>query len=122
MAATLGEFAANGWLNIVGGCCGTTPAHIRAIAEAVAGMPPRAGRRAIRTPGYSGLEPLVLRPESTFTMIGERTNVSGSRKFARLVRDGQLEEAVASRPAAGRRRGERHRREHGRGACWTARR
>ncbi|MGA2798895.1 MAG: methionine synthase, partial [Thermoguttaceae bacterium] len=109
MAKILGEFAANGWLNIVGGCCGTTPAHIRAIAQAMAGKPPRerggtgkAGGAQVRRPPqpqpysrYSGLEPYAIRPDSTFTMIGERTNVSGSRKFARLVRDGNLSEAVS---------------------------
>ena len=94
MARTLREFASAGWLNVVGGCCGTTPDHIRAIAQAVADIPPR---RPPQVPGYSrysGLEPLVLRPESTFMMIGERTNVSGSRRFARLVREGQLDQAV----------------------------
>ena len=95
MARVLREFAANGWLNIVGGCCGTTPAHIRAIAAAVAGLPPRKPPRIEPYSRYSGLEPLVLRPQSTFTMIGERTNVCGSRRFARLVKDGRLEEAVA---------------------------
>ncbi len=95
MARVLGEFAAEGWLNIVGGCCGTTPEHIRAIAEAVRGKPPRRVPQLEPYSRYSGLEPLVLRPESNFVMIGERTNVAGSRKFARLVREGQLEEAVA---------------------------
>ena len=95
MAAALGEFAANGWLNVVGGCCGTTPSHVRAIAEAVAGKPPRKPPPPSPHARYSGLEPLVLRPESAFTMIGERTNVSGSRAFARMVREGRLEEAVA---------------------------
>jgi len=95
MAAVLGEFAANGWLNVVGGCCGTTPEHIRAIAAAVAGKPPRKPPSPSPHARYSGLEPLVLRPESAFTMIGERTNVAGSRAFARMVREGRLEEAVA---------------------------
>jgi len=95
MAAVLGEFAANGWLNVVGGCCGTTPEHIRAIAAAVAGKPPRRPPAASPHARYSGLEPLVLRPESAFTMIGERTNVAGSRAFARMVREGRFEEAVA---------------------------
>ncbi len=95
MAEVLGEFAANGWLNIVGGCCGTTPEHVRAIAEAAGGKPPRKPPDVPGCSRYSGLEPLVLRPESTFTMIGERTNVSGSRRFARLVRQGNLEEAVS---------------------------
>lgn len=95
MACVLGEFAADGWLNIVGGCCGTTPEHIRAIAAAVAGKAPR--RPPPRKPYscYSGLEPLIVQPDCGFLMIGERTNVSGSRKFARLVREGNLEEAVS---------------------------
>ncbi|HEX4145293.1 MAG TPA: methionine synthase [Pirellulales bacterium] len=95
MAATLGEFARNGWLNIVGGCCGTTPAHIRAIATAVADAPPRRRSQPEPLTRLSGLEPLVLRPDSNFTMIGERTNVTGSKKFARLILNGQFESAVA---------------------------
>ena len=95
MAAALGEFAANGWVNIVGGCCGTTPAHIRAIADAVCGTSPRRPPPPRHDTVLSGLEPLVICPESTFTMIGERTNVSGSKRFARLVREGNLAEAVS---------------------------
>jgi 5-methyltetrahydrofolate--homocysteine methyltransferase len=95
MAAILEQFAAAGWLNIVGGCCGTTPEHIRAIAQAVAPHAPRRPVAASSYSRYSGLEPLVLRPDSNFTMIGERTNVSGSRRFARLVRDGKYDEAVS---------------------------
>ena len=95
MAAVLGEFAGNGWVNIVGGCCGTTPAHIRAIAESMRGKPPRRPPPPRHDTVLSGLEPLVIRPDSTFTMIGERTNVSGSKKFARLVREGNLAEAVS---------------------------
>jgi 5-methyltetrahydrofolate--homocysteine methyltransferase len=94
MAVMIREFAENGWLNIVGGCCGTTPAHIREISRAVEDLPPR----QLPTPEpwmrLSGTRPLVLRPESNFLMIGERTNVMGSKKFARLVRAGQYEEAV----------------------------
>ncbi len=95
MAAVLGEFADNGWVNIVGGCCGTTPAHIRAIADAMRGKPPRRPPPPRHDTIFSGLEPLVIRPDSTFIMIGERTNVSGSKKFARLVREGNLAEAVS---------------------------
>jgi len=95
MAAVLGEFAACGWVNIVGGCCGTTPAHIRAIADAVRGKSPRRPPLTRHDTILSGLEPLAIRPDSTFTMIGERTNVSGSRRFARLVREGNLAEAVS---------------------------
>ena len=95
MARTLGEFAANGWVNIVGGCCGTTPAHIRAIADAVRSQPPRSRPKIEPLTRLSGLEPLTLRPESNFTMIGERTNVTGSKKFAKLILNEKYEEAVA---------------------------
>jgi 5-methyltetrahydrofolate--homocysteine methyltransferase len=95
MAASLGDFARRGWLNIVGGCCGTTPPHIRAIAAAVADVPPRTRSNPEPFTRLSGLEPLTLRPESNFLMIGERTNVTGSKKFARLVLNGQYEQAVA---------------------------
>jgi 5-methyltetrahydrofolate--homocysteine methyltransferase len=95
MARTLGEFAERGWLNIVGGCCGTTPAHIRAIAAAVAGKPPRKPAQPEPLTRLSGLEPLMIRPESNFIMIGERTNVTGSKRFAKLVLAGKFEEAVA---------------------------
>ena len=95
MAHQLGEFAEAGWLNVVGGCCGTTPEHIEAISAAVAGLPPRRCPEPDAHSRYSGLEPLVVRPESTFIMIGERTNVSGSRKFARLIREENLADAVS---------------------------
>lgn len=94
-ASLVTEFARNGWVNIVGGCCGTTPEHIRAIAEGVRGLSPRRPPERNPLTQLSGLEPLVLRPDFGFLMIGERTNVSGSRKFADLVRQGRLEEAVA---------------------------
>jgi len=94
MAAMLGEFARNGWVNILGGCCGTTPAHIRAISEAVEGVRPHT--RSVVQPymRLSGTHPLTLRPDSNFLMIGERTNVTGSRAFARLIREDKYEEAV----------------------------
>jgi 5-methyltetrahydrofolate--homocysteine methyltransferase len=95
MAATLGEFVEQGWLNLVGGCCGTTPRHIRAIAEAVEGKTPRVRPKPEPLTRLSGLELLTIRPESNFIMIGERTNVTGSKKFAKLVLNGQFEEAVA---------------------------
>jgi 5-methyltetrahydrofolate--homocysteine methyltransferase len=94
MARALGEFAARGWVNIVGGCCGTTPVHIRAIADTVAKVAPH---RAVRVPQYlrlSGTQPLTLRPDSNFLMIGERTNVTGSKKFARLIKNELYDEAV----------------------------
>jgi 5-methyltetrahydrofolate--homocysteine methyltransferase len=94
MAAIIGEFAADGLVNIVGGCCGTTPAHITAIAAAVAATPPRPMPDIERYTRLSGLEPLVIRPETLFVNIGERTNVTGSARFARLIREGDYETAV----------------------------
>jgi 5-methyltetrahydrofolate--homocysteine methyltransferase len=94
MASVLEEFAQSGWLNIVGGCCGTTPAHIRAIAETMRNYPPRTPADPPRRSRYSGLELLELRPESSFTVVGERTNVTGSRAFARLIKEERYEEAL----------------------------
>ena len=94
MAGILREFAESGLVNLVGGCCGTTPAHIKAIADAVAGVPPR---RPAEQPGrlrLSGLEPLTIGPDSIFVNVGERTNVTGSRKFARLILAGDYEAAL----------------------------
>ena len=95
MAADLHDFAASGWLNFAGGCCGTTPAHIRAIADAVRGLAPHVLSKPERYTRFSGLEPLVLRPDSRFVNIGERTNVTGSPKFSKLILGGQLEAALA---------------------------
>ena len=95
LSGTLAEFARAGWLNIVGGCCGTTPEHIRQVAEAVAGLAPRVVPVESSEPSFSGLEVLTVRADSNLIMVGERTNVSGSRRFARLVREGDLESAVA---------------------------
>jgi 5-methyltetrahydrofolate--homocysteine methyltransferase len=95
MAEVIAEFAANGWLNIVGGCCGTTAEHIRQIAQAVHGQAPRVRPRATLWSSFSGMEPLTIRPESNFTMIGERTNITGSKRFARLIKNGSFEDAVA---------------------------
>ncbi|MFT7619579.1 MAG: 5-methyltetrahydrofolate--homocysteine methyltransferase [Planctomycetota bacterium] len=94
VATHIKEWAETGFLNIVGGCCGTTPAHIQAMAEAVEGIKPRT--RPIPKPvmSLSGLEPLNISKDLNFVNIGERTNVSGSRKFARLIRDGKNEEAL----------------------------
>jgi 5-methyltetrahydrofolate--homocysteine methyltransferase len=94
MASVLEEFARAGWLNIVGGCCGTTPAHIKAIADVMANYPPRTPAEPPRRSRYSGLELLELRPESSFTIIGERTNVTGSRAFARLIKEERYEEGL----------------------------
>jgi 5-methyltetrahydrofolate--homocysteine methyltransferase len=95
MAADLREFAANGWLNIVGSCCGSTPAHTKAIAEAVRGLKPHVLSQPERYTRFSGLESLVIRPDTNFVNIGERTNVTGSPKFAKLILNGQYEEALA---------------------------
>ena len=95
MAGELAEFAAAGWLNIVGGCCGTTPEHIRALAQAVRPFRPRVPPRPQTWTCLSGLEPLVIRPETNFVNVGERTNVSGSARFARLIRQGDFEEALS---------------------------
>ncbi|MCB9081307.1 MAG: methionine synthase [Lewinellaceae bacterium] len=88
------EFASSGLVNLIGGCCGTTPDHIRAMAEAVRGLPPRKVPQASPYAMLSGLEPLIIRPETNFVNIGERTNVTGSRQFARLIREGQYAEAL----------------------------
>jgi len=93
-AAILREFAEEGWLNMAGGCCGTTPDHVRAIAEALAGVPPRKPPKPTPYAQFSGLEVLTLRPDSNFTMIGERTNVAGSRRFAKLIKDEDYETAL----------------------------
>jgi 5-methyltetrahydrofolate--homocysteine methyltransferase len=94
MAATLGGYAREGWVNVVGGCCGTTPAFIEAIASAVDGVRPHAPVE--RTPflQLSGLEPLTIRPDSNFIVIGERTNVTGSKRFARLIAANDYEAAL----------------------------
>ncbi len=94
MAKDLRSFAEAGWVNFVGGCCGTNPAHIRAIAEAVKGVPPRSVPTVDRLTRLSGLEPLTIRPDSNFIVVGERTNVTGSPKFARLVAAGDYEGAL----------------------------
>ena len=94
MAAHLGEFARSGLVNIVGGCCGTTPAHIEAIHNAVKNHASRVKPEADHTMCLSGLEQLRLDDVTGFVNIGERTNVAGSAKFAGLIRDGKFAEAV----------------------------
>jgi 5-methyltetrahydrofolate--homocysteine methyltransferase len=99
MAALLHEYAGNNWINIVGGCCGTTPDYIRAIAAAVKEFPPRVPPKVEKHLRLSGLEALTVRNDggegSQFIMVGERTNVTGSPKFAQLVKAGDLEPALA---------------------------
>ncbi|GIX28779.1 MAG: hypothetical protein KatS3mg123_2660 [Burkholderiales bacterium] len=95
MAGILREFAAEGLINIVGGCCGTTPAHIRAIAEAVADLPPRKVPVIEKKLRLAGLEPLNIGDDSLFVNIGERTNVTGSKAFARLILNGDFAGALS---------------------------
>ena len=94
-APQLHEWAANGWLNIVGGCCGTTPEHIRRIAEVVGDCAPRRLAKPEPWLRLSGMEALTVRPESNFINIGERNNVTGSPRFAKLIKNDQYEEALA---------------------------
>ncbi len=95
LAPQLREWAQNGWLNIVGGCCGTTPAHIKAIAEVVKDLPPRKVPTVEPCLRLSGLDAVTVRPDSNFLNIGERTNVAGSPKFAQLIKAGDYEAALA---------------------------
>jgi 5-methyltetrahydrofolate--homocysteine methyltransferase len=103
MATAIGEWARHGLVNIVGGCCGTTPAHIKAIAEAVQGVSPRALPDIPQQLRLSGLEPITVGPETNFLNIGERTNVTGSKQFARLILNNKYSEAldVARQQVAG---------------------
>jgi 5-methyltetrahydrofolate--homocysteine methyltransferase len=91
----LKEFAESGYVNIAGGCCGTTPDHIRAIAQAVKSLPPRAIPAPDHKLRLSGLEPMNIDEDSLFVNVGERTNVTGSKAFARLILNGQYDQALA---------------------------
>ena len=94
MAQIIREFAESGWINIVGGCCGTTPDHIRAISDAVQGKAPRKINSKPDSLKLSGLEPLIINDESLLVNVGERTNVTGSAKFAKLIREENYDETV----------------------------
>jgi 5-methyltetrahydrofolate--homocysteine methyltransferase len=94
MASIVGEFCDNGWLNVLGGCCGTTPDHIAAMAERVKRVKPHRPGTSDHLLHLSGTLPFTQRPDSNFTMIGERTNVTGSKAFAKLIRDEKYETAV----------------------------
>jgi len=91
----LRAFAEDGLVNVVGGCCGTTPEHTREIARAVEGLPPRRVPESARRPRFSGLEPFVIQPDTGFVVVGERTNVTGSARFRRLIEAGDFQGAVA---------------------------
>lgn len=95
MTSIVKGFMQEGWVNIIGGCCGTTPLHISMIAEAARNFKPRIRPEISRYTRLSGLEALVITPETNFVNIGERTNVSGSIKFARLIREENYAEALS---------------------------
>lgn len=95
MASIAEDFMKEGWINIIGGCCGTTPLHIMRIAEAAKNFKPRVLPDIIKYTRLSGLEALTITPETNFVNIGERTNVSGSIKFARLIKEEKYDEALA---------------------------
>ena len=94
MAPLLRDWAQNGWLNIVGGCCGTTPTHIKAFAEAVKGLPPRVAPAIEPYTRLSGLEAFTIRPDTNFVNVGERANITGSPQFKKLILGGQYEAAL----------------------------
>ncbi len=95
MGHQIEDFLQAGFLNIVGGCCGTTPDHIRGIAELAKNAKPRKKPTPDTLLHLSGLEPLTLRPESNFMNVGERTNVTGSKKFLRLIKENNFDEALS---------------------------
>ena len=95
LAAAIREWGEAGIINIAGGCCGTTPEHIRQIAEALRDLPPRVPPQSEKKLRLSGLEPCNINEDSLFVNVGERTNVTGSKAFARLILNGQFEQAVA---------------------------
>ncbi|MEZ6124924.1 MAG: dihydropteroate synthase [Planctomycetaceae bacterium] len=93
-AGVVHDLAKSGLINVVGGCCGTTPDYIRAVSKAVEGIKPRKVPQGNGWSTYSGFDFLELRPESNFLNVGERTNVTGSRRFARLIREEKYDEAI----------------------------
>jgi 5-methyltetrahydrofolate--homocysteine methyltransferase len=95
MGEQIREYLESNYVNIIGGCCGTTPDHIHEIARIAAGYKPHRIPEFQDMPFYSGLEPVTIRPETNFVNIGERTNVTGSRKFARLITEGKYDEALS---------------------------
>ena len=95
MQLYLKDFLSSGFVNIIGGCCGTTPDHIKAMAKAAEGVPVRQIPSINTLSTYSGLEPLIARENLNFINVGERTNVTGSRKFARLIKEGKYQEALS---------------------------
>ncbi len=94
MTAVLREFVERGWVNILGGCCGTTPDHIAAFARAAEGVAPRRPAEQDPRPRFAGLEPLVIRPDTNLVNVGERTNLTGSKRFKRLIASGDFTAAL----------------------------
>lgn len=94
MLETMRDYLDQGWVNILGGCCGTTPEHIRAFAEAARDYDPRVPQQPAPYSRFSGLESLVIRPETNFVNVGERTNVTGSSRFAKLILQGNFDSAL----------------------------
>lgn len=95
MASVLEDYLKAGYVNIIGGCCGTTPEHVKYFSEVAKKFKPREIPKVEPYLRLSGLEPLILRPDSNFINIGERTNVTGSKKFARLIKEGNFDEALS---------------------------
>ena len=95
MGGFIEDFISSGFVNIIGGCCGTTPEHIKEIAKIARKYPPRKAPVIEKLPRFSGLEPLIITKQSNFVNVGERTNVTGSLKFKRLIIEGQFEEALS---------------------------
>nr|MCH9675149.1 methionine synthase [Gammaproteobacteria bacterium] len=95
MANEMADWVRNGYVNIIGGCCGTTPEHIRALADIIADAPPRSIPTHEPYSRLAGLEPLTIRPDSLFVNVGERTNVTGSPRFSKLIQNDDLDEALS---------------------------
>jgi len=95
MGGFIEDFIKSGFINIIGGCCGTTPEHISEIAKLAAQHPPRKAAKPSDLTKYSGLEPLVIRENTNFVNVGERTNVTGSARFKRLIKEDNFEEALS---------------------------
>ena len=94
MSGVVGEFSSSGLVNIIGGCCGTTPEHVAQLVAAVAGMPPRSVPEVPSATRLAGLEPLTIDEQSLFVNVGERTNITGSARFRKLIQAGDYGAAL----------------------------
>ena len=95
MSEFIEEFAVSGLINLAGGCCGTTPDHIKTICSTVSDIKPRIIPKVNNYTKLSGLEPFTIRPETNFVNVGERTNVTGSARFRRLIKEDNFDEAIS---------------------------